>query len=257
MAQAPPSEPIGTRDIDSTPPAKTRSSQPEATFCAATFTASRPEAQKRLSWTPATVSGSPALIAAVLAMSMPWSPTGVTHPSPTSSTRFGSSCSLRISISCIKPTTRSTGFVVCSEPLLLPLPRGVRIASKINASVDPTVVLLGQKLAFTNECIVGAVTATQPRRTQEERRAATRAALLDAALACLVEHGYEGTTTGRVCERAGVSRGAHQHHFGTRPARGAAALEELAMRRLEESRGELARLPAGEERIEQALDAIW
>jgi AcrR family transcriptional regulator len=101
------------------------------------------------------------------------------------------------------------------------------------------------------------VTATQPRRTQEERRAATRGALLDAALECLVEHGYEGTTTGRVCERAGVTRGAHQHHFGTRPALVAAALEELAMRRLEEIRGEVASLPDGDARIEQALDAIW
>jgi AcrR family transcriptional regulator len=102
------------------------------------------------------------------------------------------------------------------------------------------------------------VTATQPRRTQEERRAATRGALLDAALECLVEHGYEGTTTGRVCERAGVSRGAHQHHFGTRAALVAAALEELAMRRLDEIRGEVASLPpAGDARIEQALDAIW
>ena len=64
-----------------------------------------------------------------------------------------------------------------------------------------------------------------PRARQEERRAATRAALLDAALECLVEHGYEGTTTGRVCERAGVSRGAHLHHFHTRPALVAAALE--------------------------------
>ena len=61
IAQAPPSEPIGTRDIDSTPPANTRSSQPEATFWAATLTASRPEAQKRLSCTPATVSGRPGL----------------------------------------------------------------------------------------------------------------------------------------------------------------------------------------------------
>ena len=52
MAHGPPSEPIGTRDIDSTPPAMMRSSQPEATFCAATFTASRPDAQKRLSWKP-------------------------------------------------------------------------------------------------------------------------------------------------------------------------------------------------------------
>ena len=51
---APPSEPIGTRDIDSTPPANTRSSQPDATFWAATLTASRPDAQKRFSCTPGT-----------------------------------------------------------------------------------------------------------------------------------------------------------------------------------------------------------
>lgn len=98
---------------------------------------------------------------------------------------------------------------------------------------------------------------TRARRTQEERRAATRAALLDAALECLVEHGYEGTTTGRVCERAGVSRGAHQHHFGTREELLAAALEELALRRGEDIRREVASLPQGDERIEQALDAIW
>jgi len=101
------------------------------------------------------------------------------------------------------------------------------------------------------------MSATPVRRTQEERRTSTRAALLDAALACLVEHGYEGTTTGRVCERAGLSRGAHLHHFGTRPVLVAAALEELAMRRLEEIRGEVASLPDGDARIEQALDAIW
>src|SRR3954447_12364762 len=135
IAQAPPSEPIGTRDIDSTPPARTRSSQPEATFCAAMLTASRPEAQKRLSWTPDTVSGRPALIAAVLAMSAPWSPTGETQPRTTSSIRVGSSFSLRMSISCMSPTTRSTGLVVWREPLLLPLPRGVRIASNTKASV--------------------------------------------------------------------------------------------------------------------------
>ncbi|MGN6188238.1 MAG: TetR/AcrR family transcriptional regulator [Conexibacter sp.] len=101
------------------------------------------------------------------------------------------------------------------------------------------------------------MSATPVRRTQEERSASTRAALLDAAVACLVEYGYEGTTTGRVCERAGLSRGAHLHHFGTRPALVAGALEELAMRRLEEIRGELASLPTGAARIEPALDAIW
>jgi AcrR family transcriptional regulator len=101
------------------------------------------------------------------------------------------------------------------------------------------------------------MSTTPARRTQEERRAGTRAALLDAALACLVEYGYEGTTTGRVCERAGLSRGAHLHHFRTRQALVAAALEELAMRRLDEIRGEVASLPDGDARVEQALDAIW
>src|SRR6478609_11349376 len=106
------------------------------------FTASRPEAQKRLSWTPATVSGSPALIAAVLAMSAPWSPIGVTQPRTTSSMRFGSSCPLRASVSWISPTTRSTGLVVCSDPLLLPFPRGVRTASNTSASVAAMPILL-------------------------------------------------------------------------------------------------------------------
>jgi AcrR family transcriptional regulator len=101
------------------------------------------------------------------------------------------------------------------------------------------------------------MSTTHPRRTQEERRAGTRAALLDAALECLVEHGYEGTTTGRVCERAGLSRGAHLHHFRTRPALVAAALEELATRRGEDIRREVESLPRGDERIELALDAIW
>ena len=56
-AHAPPSLPMGTRDIDSTPPAMSRSSKPERTREAAWLTASRPEPQKRLSCTPATGSG--------------------------------------------------------------------------------------------------------------------------------------------------------------------------------------------------------
>ena len=56
-AQAPPSLPMATRLIDSTPPARIRSSNPPRTREAAWLTASRPEAQKRFSCTPATVSG--------------------------------------------------------------------------------------------------------------------------------------------------------------------------------------------------------
>ena len=60
--------------------------------------------------------------------------------------------------------------------------------------------------------------AASQRRTQAERSATTQGKLLVAALECLVEHGYGGTTTTLVAERAGVSRGAQLHHYPTRAA---------------------------------------
>ncbi|KOV29956.1 hypothetical protein ADK58_08735 [Streptomyces sp. XY152] len=133
--RAPPSLPIGTRDMDSTPPAMTRSSQPERAFAAAMLTASSPDAQKRFSWTPATVSGRPASTAAVRAMSDPWSPSGFTTPSTMSPTAAGSRPGKRPRVSWIRPTTRSIGLVPCRAPPALPRPRGVRIASYTYASV--------------------------------------------------------------------------------------------------------------------------
>ena len=64
---APPSEPIATRDIDSTPPAITSSPNPERIDLAARLTDSSPEPQKRFSCTPATESGIPAAVAAARA----------------------------------------------------------------------------------------------------------------------------------------------------------------------------------------------
>ncbi len=54
---------------------------------------------------------------------------------------------------------------------------------------------------------------TAPSRTQTERSAAMRARLVEAAIASLVEHGYAHTTSVEICRRAGVTRGALQHHF--------------------------------------------
>jgi AcrR family transcriptional regulator len=54
------------------------------------------------------------------------------------------------------------------------------------------------------------------RRTQAERRASTRGALLDAAIEVLVDRGYSGLTATVVCERAGVTRGAQAHYFATK-----------------------------------------
>lgn len=65
------------------------------------------------------------------------------------------------------------------------------------------------------------------RRTQAERRAATRGALLDATIDVLVDHGYAGLTTTAVCERAGVTRGAQAHYFATKAELVVQALSHL------------------------------
>lgn len=98
---------------------------------------------------------------------------------------------------------------------------------------------------------------TSVRRSQAERSAATREALLDAAIDCLIDEGYASTTTSRVAERAGVSRGAHLHHFQTRTALVGAAVEALAERWIGELREASEGLPDGPERTLGALDLLW
>src|SRR3954467_9790392 len=100
-------------------------------------------------------------------------------------------------------------------------------------------------------------TSTRPRRSQAQRSATTREALLAAPVACLSEDGYANTTTSRVAERAGVSRGAHLHHFQTRSALVAAAVEHLRARRAEELLTAADALPAGPERVAEGLDLVW
>jgi AcrR family transcriptional regulator len=54
------------------------------------------------------------------------------------------------------------------------------------------------------------------RRPQQERRTETIGKLLDATIDCLADSGYAGTTTARVCARAGLSQGALFNHFASR-----------------------------------------
>jgi len=98
---------------------------------------------------------------------------------------------------------------------------------------------------------------TSTRRTQAERSAATREALLDATIECLIEEGYSRTTTARVAERAGVSRGAHLHHFQTRSALVAAAVDRLARRRTEDLLSAADMRSASSESLSDGLDILW
>ena len=58
--------------------------------------------------------------------------------------------------------------------------------------------------AREDEAMPTAAKQRPARRSQAERSATTRQALLDATIACLVQDGYANTTTARVSERAGV-----------------------------------------------------
>lgn len=98
--------------------------------------------------------------------------------------------------------------------------------------------------------------ALATKRTQAERSASTRRRLLDATVDCLVELGYGGTTTSAVSERAGVSRGAQLHHYGTRQQLMGAAVEHLAARRLHSVQAAAARLPDTATRPRRALDLL-
>ena len=96
------------------------------------------------------------------------------------------------------------------------------------------------------------------RRTQQERRDATRLKLLDATLACLQEQGYARLTTLAVAQRAEVSHGALFKHFPTKAELLGAAVEHLFPRLIDEYRAGLEGLPAApEERIAQAIERLW
>ncbi|RFU36672.1 TetR/AcrR family transcriptional regulator [Actinomadura logoneensis] len=78
-----------------------------------------------------------------------------------------------------------------------------------------------------------------PREPRQDRSRATRARLLEAAVDCLASVGWAGTTVTVVAERAGVSRGAAQHHFRTREELVTAAVEYGTEVRLERMRARL------------------
>ncbi|MGF7154839.1 TetR/AcrR family transcriptional regulator [Novosphingobium gossypii] len=79
-----------------------------------------------------------------------------------------------------------------------------------------------------------ATPATRPGGTtlQAAKAAQTRGRLIDATVRCIVKHGYANTTTPRVAEEAGLSRGAMMHHFENGAALIKATIIELHEKRL-------------------------
>jgi AcrR family transcriptional regulator len=104
---------------------------------------------------------------------------------------------------------------------------------------------------------VAEVSERRARRTQAERSAAMRARLLDATIECLVTYGYAGTTTPRVAERAGVTRGAQIHHFRSKEDLVVAAIEHLAQQRVQAAMREFGRVQASSDPVSTVLEFLW
>ncbi|AGM29490.1 TetR family transcriptional regulator [Mycobacteroides abscessus subsp. abscessus] len=95
------------------------------------------------------------------------------------------------------------------------------------------------------------------RRTQAQRSAEMRTRLLDATVECLVAHGYAGTTTPRIAEMAGVTRGAQAYHFQSKEDLVVAAIEHLAQQRTQAAIREIARLQGNPDPVSAVLDFMW
>jgi len=93
-------------------------------------------------------------------------------------------------------------------------------------------------------------------RTQQERREATVAGLLDASIATIAEIGYARASAKTIARRAGVSDGALFRHFETMGAFMAATAQEVLRRQLELISKQVAEIPAGGSALEAVLTLL-
>src|SRR3712207_7861035 len=129
---------MGTRLIDSTPPATTTSAWPLTTGAAAKATACWEDPHWRSIVVPGTDSGQPAARTALRPMLNVCSPTWLTQPQNTSSTTAGSMPD-RSASAFSTCADRSTAWTPASPPPRLPT--GVRTAAQMTASrMDPLLV---------------------------------------------------------------------------------------------------------------------
>jgi AcrR family transcriptional regulator len=98
------------------------------------------------------------------------------------------------------------------------------------------------------------------REPQQDRSRATRQRLLDATIESLAEVGWDRTTVVAVAARAGVSRGAAQHHFTTRDDLVVAAVTRVRESILTDMRSRVGEVAAREDRslaVVELLGDVW
>jgi AcrR family transcriptional regulator len=95
--------------------------------------------------------------------------------------------------------------------------------------------------------------AKKPRQSQQERSALTRNKLLNSTLQIIDAEGWHRASMQRICEHAGVSRGAQTHHFPTRESLLIASVREIVKR----YQSDLTEGPIRLQNLEAFFDFLW
>ena len=97
----------------------------------------------------------------------------------------------------------------------------------------------------------------KPRRTQEERSAATQARILKAAFALISTKGLGHTSTHDIAAKAKVSRGALLHHYPTRTSLIQATYADMLEKEVRLLRAFARDLKPGQNRVKALAEYIW
>lgn len=101
------------------------------------------------------------------------------------------------------------------------------------------------------------INQSRTHRTQAERSERTRVLLFEATIECLLELGYAKTSVNEICRRAGLSRGAQQHHFATKAELMAHALEYLVTKLRNQVMDAVHQLADDPDRVAKGIDLLW
>ena len=98
--------------------------------------------------------------------------------------------------------------------------------------------------------------APAKRRTQQERTASTKRALLDATVKCVAEKGYAATSISQILNEVDVSRGALLHHFPSKIELVAAAINDFYGALSVDVNAELDKIRPDEDSFRRRLDIV-
>jgi|SRR5690625_982547 len=96
--------------------------------------------------------------------------------------------------------------------------------------------------------------------TEQNRGKIAREEILTAAVECILDNGYAATTTMKIQERAGISRGKLLHHFPSKQELIIASVRYLAAKRLDTSRADHSDAPPATQvpaRVAWSVRTLW